>query len=91
MYYNVKHNLKKIRAEKQQKIYTTCNGKTNTTITSKIFSLSHAPFHYPRQSLGNFQVVCNNGFAVKIRGNFETTKVYSESELTGYKLYASDF
>ena len=89
MYYNVKHNLKKIRAEKQQKIYTTCNGKTNNNYFKNF--QPKPPFHYPRQSLGNFQVVCNSGFAVKIQGNFETTKVYSESELTGYKLYVSDF
>ena len=33
------------------------------------------PFRSPKQSVGNFQVVHNSGFAVKIQGIFKTTKV----------------
>ena len=39
--------------------------------TKQFLQKNFAPFHYPRQSLRNFQVACNSGFAMKIQGNFE--------------------
>ena len=67
------------------------NGKTNTIITSKKFP-PKPPFHYPRQGLGNLLFAI-----VVLQWKFEATseskqqKYTTKSELTSWKLHASDF